>query len=57
MIIGFALFALGYAVFYWGLHHFITPRYSLYCLLGLGSLFANVQIPAGQKVTIESVLP
>lgn len=29
----------GYALFYWGLHHFpAMPRYSLWTLLGLGNI-------------------
>lgn len=50
MIFGVALFVIGYAVFYWGVHHFnnclgiepgVTnncPRYSLWQLLGAGNL-------------------
>jgi hypothetical protein len=39
MIFGFAILLFGYALFYWGWHHF-TPnkRYSLWDLLGLKSL-------------------
>jgi hypothetical protein len=50
MIFGFALFVVGYAIVYWGIHHFPNclgaqpgtkdncPRYSLWQLLGAGSL-------------------
>lgn len=39
MIFGFGLMFLGYALFYWGLHHFpqyANERYSFWCLLGIG---------------------
>lgn len=39
MIFGFGIFGLGYAVFYWGQHHFVGDHYSLWCLVGLNSLF------------------
>jgi hypothetical protein len=53
MILGFGLIAVGYAVFYWGLHHFQsvdcdTPngcRYSLVDLLG----FPHGTIPGGTQ--------
>lgn len=42
MIIGFAFVGIGYAVFYWGLHHFPGTkgweRYSLWTLVGLHAL-------------------
>ena len=41
MVLGFALFAIGYAVFYWGLHHmpqYQNERYSLWCLLGFPNM-------------------
>lgn len=40
---GYALFAIGYVVFYWGLHHppFKADRYSLWALFGVGTLFKN----------------
>lgn len=47
MIVGFAAFAIGYAIFYWGLHHLPwyaqSGRFSLWQLLGLNVLTgANV---------------
>jgi len=53
MIFGVAVFVFGYAVFYWGYSHFGQCRYSLWCLLGLGSLFKNMNLPAGQPVQIK----
>jgi hypothetical protein len=39
---GIALGFVGYALFYWGLHHFPAfHRYSLYTLLGLGNLLPS----------------
>jgi len=45
MIFGIGLLIVGYAVFYWGMHHFKVndpnrdwKRYSLWCLLGLQNL-------------------
>lgn len=42
MIVGFAAFAIGYAIFYWGLHHLPwyaqSGRFSLWQLLGLNVL-------------------
>lgn len=53
MVLGFATLAIGYAVFYWGLHHFPqyqNTRYSLWVLLGFGPLFKNLSVPAGQPL-------
>lgn len=51
MVFGFFLFVVGYALFYWGYHHMPgQKRYSLWYLLGFGSLFKNVNIPPGQPV-------
>lgn len=52
MIFGFILFVIGYAVFYWGIQHFDTgvtngQRYSLWSLLGFGTLFKNINFPPG----------
>lgn len=42
--IGMLMF--GYALFYWGLHHFPGfQRYSLFTLLGLGTLINTNQQP------------
>lgn len=49
MIFGAAVFIMGYAVFYWGLHHlswYKSSRYSLWCLLGIGSLWKTVNLNA-----------
>ena len=43
MVFGFALFAMGYVLFYWGLHHMPgTRRYSMWVLLGLDALYAGM---------------
>jgi hypothetical protein len=52
--IGLAFF--GYALFYWGLHHFPGfQRYSLFTLLGLGNLIpssgAPIQFGKGGGIT------
>lgn len=55
MIFGLATIALGYALFYWGLHHFPgQQRYSLWDLLGFGTLFKNVSMPSGQPVQFKA---
>jgi hypothetical protein len=42
--IGLAFF--GYALFYWGLHHFPGfQRYSLFTLLGIGNLIPSTGAP------------
>lgn len=52
MGIGLFIFIIGYAVFYWGEHHFGHQcRYSLWCLMGFGSLFKNLSIPMTEPVT------
>lgn len=47
MVVGFAMVAIGYSIFYWGLHHMPHnppyPRYSLWALLGVGTLFKGTQ--------------
>lgn len=47
------LLSVGYAVFYWGLHHFPGyHRYSLFVLLGLDGAFKNspsISNPLPQK--------
>src|SRR5215472_7921960 len=56
MIFGFALVAIGYSIFYWGLHHFNNVdcdtatgcRYSLVDLLG----FPSGTIPKGTAVQL-----
>lgn len=63
MILGFGLFAVGYAVFYWGIHHFPgQPHYSLVVLLGLNKYMealSPIQLTgtAGQSLdqSIEAV--
>lgn len=57
---GFALFAIGYAIFYWGIHHMPgTHRYSLWTLLGLDAFFTvlhpgqHLNIPSGPPVQIQ----
>lgn len=53
MIFGYAAFVIGYAIFYWGYHHFGNlPKYSLSYLLGFGSLFGT-RLPPGPKVQIQ----
>lgn len=47
MVFAFAAFVFGYALFYWGYHHFDNPRYSLWELLGFGKL-----MPAGQPLRL-----
>lgn len=59
MIFGFALFVLGYTLFYWGIHHFPgMNRYSLWTLFGFsvitpgggviqGSLYPKLELPEG----------
>lgn len=51
MIFGVSSFAIGYAVFYWGLHHMPGyKRYSLFELLAINKLF-NVSI--GMKPPVQ----
>lgn len=45
---GFALAVFGYALAYWGLHHFYGNRYSLWDLLGLNALTQGPNIPPFQ---------
>lgn len=47
MIFGIAIMVFGYALFYWGYHHFGNTRYSLWQLLG----FSNM--PTGKPVGIK----
>lgn len=43
MVFGFALFAIGYVLFYWGLHHMPgLPRYSMWVLSGLDAIYAGM---------------
>lgn len=51
MMLGLAVTTFGYAIFYWGQHHFYGKRYSLWCLLGLGSLFPGVKTFQGTNPT------
>lgn len=54
MVFGFALFVFGYALFYWGWHHMSGQRrYSLWYLLGFGSLFGP-SLPAGKPFQFGS---
>jgi len=58
MVFGFFLFVVGYALFYWGWHHMPgQKRYSLWYLLGFGSLFKNITIPPGQPVQWNATTP
>jgi hypothetical protein len=53
MLFGFAMMAVGYAIFYWGLHHFPQykdSRYSLWTLLGLGAF----NLPQGTPIQFKS---
>lgn len=52
MIFGFALLVIGYAVFYWGWHHFNPPLYSLWALLGFGTLFKRFPMPVGTQTQL-----
>lgn len=54
MIFGYALLALGYTLFYWGWSHFQSQRYSMYQLLGFGTLFKGVNFPPGTPVQFKS---
>lgn len=51
MVFGFALLVFGYAVFYWGLHHFPGPtgwyRYSLWECIGAAQFFSHLVGPYG----------
>lgn len=53
MIFGLITIVVGYAIFYWGMHHFpqykSSQRFSLWELLGFGTLFKNLSLPAGPK--------
>lgn len=52
MTFGIAFMIIGYAIFYWGLHHmpqYTYERYSLWVLLGFGTLFKTT-MPAGTPV-------
>jgi len=54
MVFGFALFAIGYAVFYWGLHHmpqYQDERYSLWCLLGFPNMTPGTPVQIAPKDT------
>lgn len=44
------LLMFGYALFYWGLHHFGGQRYSLFTLLGIGNLVHSPMPPGGIKL-------
>jgi hypothetical protein len=53
MILGFGIFVIGYAVFYWGWGHFPgNTRYSLWVLLGFGSLWPKISMPAGAPIEL-----
>lgn len=61
MVFGFALFAIGYALFYWGLHHMPGfKRYSLWTLFGLDAFYTalhpgqHLNIPPGQPVQFST---
>lgn len=54
MFIGLLLLVFGYAILYWGVGHFGKCRYSLWCLLGMGSLTKNLQLPPGQPFKLSS---
>ena len=48
MVFGMAMMAVGYSVFYWGLHHmpqYKNQRISLWTALGIGSV-----TPQGQQI-------
>lgn len=52
MVFGFALVAIGYALFYWGLHHmpqYVNQRYSLWCLLGFPNMTAGTPVQIAPK--------
>jgi hypothetical protein len=52
MTAGIVLFVIGYALVYWGWHHFPgQKRFSLWYLLGFGSLFGST-IPAGEPIQL-----
>lgn len=56
LALGFTLFAVGYALFYWGLHHMPgTKRYSLTQLLGLTALFPGVNVQTFQNVQLGAI--
>jgi hypothetical protein len=60
MMFGLVLVVVGYATFYWGLHHmphYKHGRYSLWALLGFGTLFKNLSIPAEEPVQWTSKGP
>lgn len=48
MILGFAILVFGYALFYWGYHHFTPTRYGLWTLLGFHSM------PTGTPIQIKT---
>lgn len=52
MAIGVVFLMFGYAIFYWGEHHFGHQcRYGLWCLMGVGSLMKNLSLPLQEPVT------
>jgi hypothetical protein len=58
MVFGLAALTFGYALFYWGLHHMPQydkdDRYSLWCLLGLGSVFGKTNpLPEGKPIQLK----
>ena len=64
MTFGFALFVFGYAVFYWGLHHFpgclgtcqgkgCCKRHSLFELLGLKPTLNLISTQTNQPVATD----
>lgn len=68
MLVGFAAFAFGYSLVYWGASHFCgclhfcwkdkdcCARYSLMCLMGLSKLISGVQTTA-TEATQPQYLP
>lgn len=55
MAFGVIVFILGYAVFYWGLHHMPgTCRYSLWTLLGLQAFSKSLKVKPGPPVQYKT---
>lgn len=55
MAFGAVVFTIGYALFYWGIHHFPDQcRYSLWTLLGVSSIFKSIKINPQQPVQFKT---
>lgn len=58
MGIGLIFLVFGYVIAYWGEHHFGKRcRYGLFCLMGFGSIFHNLNIDATEPVTFGQGMP